>query len=287
MNTPLLRCRGLEAGYGASQVLFGLDFDIQPGEVVALLGRNGMGKSTTIRSIVGGLRPQRGEIVFDGRAIHAERADAIARLGVAIVPEGRQCFPNLTVQEHLVAFAARRNGVAEPWTPARLYALYPDMPEGKMSRLRAELVCEQALHGVALTLHLGDYIRLGHGEERSGGRERPSILADAVEAVIAAMYLDGGLEPAQRFILAHILNGLAEGEIHHVEDYKTELQERVQRRAGQTLSYTVCAESGPDHNKTFTMAVLLNGSEIGRGTGRTKKEAEQSAARCALEQMPQ
>lgn len=156
-------------------------------------------------------------------------------------------------------------------TAARLYALYPDMPEGKMSRLRAELVCEQALHGVALTLHLGDYIRLGHGEERSGGRERPSILADAVEAVIAAMYLDGGLEPAQRFILAHILNGLAEGEIHHVEDYKTELQERVQRRAGQTLSYTVCAESGPDHNKTFTMAVLLNGSEIGRGTGRTKR----------------
>lgn len=156
-------------------------------------------------------------------------------------------------------------------TATRLYALYPDMPEGKMSRLRAELVCEQALHGVALTLHLGDYIRLGHGEERSGGRERPSILADAVEAVIAAMYLDGGLEPAQRFILAHILNGLAEGEIHHVEDYKTELQERVQRRAGQTLSYTVCAESGPDHNKTFTMAVLLNGSEIGRGTGRTKR----------------
>ena len=168
-------------------------------------------------------------------------------------------------------------------TAARLYALYPDMPEGKMSRLRAELVCEQALHGVALTLHLGDYIRLGHGEERSGGRERPSILADAVEAVIAAMYLDGGLEPAQRFILTHILNGLAEGEIHHVADYKTELQERVQRHAGQTLSYTVCAESGPDHNKTFTMAVLLNGSEIGRGTGRTKKEAEQSAARCALE----
>ena len=97
-------------------------------------------------------------------------------------------------------------------TATRLYRLYPDMPEGKMSRLRAELVCEQALHGVACTLHLGDYIRLGHGEERSGGRERPSILADAVEAVIAAMYLDGGLEPAQRFILAHILNGLSVGE---------------------------------------------------------------------------
>ena len=129
MNAPLLRCRGLEAGYGASRVLFGLDFDIRAGEVVALLGRNGMGKSTTIRTIVGGLRPQRGEIVFDGRPIHAERADAIARLGVAIVPEGRQCFPNLTVHEHLVAFAARRNGVAEPWTPARLYALFPRLGE--------------------------------------------------------------------------------------------------------------------------------------------------------------
>ena len=172
-------------------------------------------------------------------------------------------------------------------TATRLYQLYPDMPEGKMSRLRAELVCEQALHGVALTLHLGDYIRLGHGEERSGGRERPSILADAVEAVIAAMYLDGGLEPAQRFILAHILNGLAEGEIHHVEDYKTELQERVQRRAGQTLSYTVCAESGPDHNKTFTMAELLHGREIGRGTGPPKHAPDQTPARTALEQKTQ
>ena len=164
-----------------------------------------------------------------------------------------------------------------------LFHRHPDLPEGDLTRIRAALVCEQSLHEVAQRLGLGEYIKLGHGEELGGGRKRPSILADAVEAVIAAMYLDGGLEPAQRFILAHILNGLAEGEIHHVADYKTELQERVQRRAGQTLSYTVCAESGPDHNKTFTMAVLLNGSEIGRGTGRTKKEAEQSAARCALE----
>ena len=96
-------------------------------------------------------------------------------------------------------------------TATRLYQLYPDMPEGKMSRLRAELVCEQALHGVALTLHLGDYIRLGHGEERSGGRERPSILADAVEAIIAAMYLDGWLEPAQRVGELHTLFALEVG----------------------------------------------------------------------------
>lgn len=170
-------------------------------------------------------------------------------------------------------------------TATRLYQLYPDMPEGKMSRLRAELVCEQSLHAVALELELGDYIRLGHGEARNGGRERPSILADAVEAIIAAMYLDGGLEQARRFILDHILTGLADGQMHHVSDYKTDLQERVQRKQGQTLEYTLLSESGPDHNKTFTMNVLLNGKEIGQGSGRTKKEAEQAAAKCALERM--
>lgn len=170
-------------------------------------------------------------------------------------------------------------------TATRLYRLYPDMPEGKLSRLRAELVCEQSLHAVALELGLGSYIRLGRGETRNGGRERPSILADAVEAIIAAIYLDGGLESAQRFILDHILTGLAEGQMHHVADYKTDLQERVQRKPGQALEYTLLSESGPDHNKSFTMNVLLNGSEIGRGTGRTKKEAEQSAAKSALERM--
>lgn len=170
-------------------------------------------------------------------------------------------------------------------TATRLYRLYPDMPEGKLSRLRAELVCEQSLHAVALELGLGSYIRLGHGEARNGGRERPSILADAVEAIIAAIYLDGGLESAQRFILDHILTGLAEGQMHHVADYKTDLQERVQRKPGQALEYSLLSESGPDHNKSFTMNVLLNGSEIGRGTGRTKKEAEQSAAKSALERM--
>ena len=170
-------------------------------------------------------------------------------------------------------------------TAMRLYRLYPDMPEGKLSRLRAELVCEQSLHAVALELGLGSYIRLGHGEARNGGRERPSILADAVEAIIAAIYLDGGLESAQRFILDHILTGLAEGQMHHVADYKTDLQERVQRKPGQALEYTLLSESGPDHNNSFTMNGLLNGSEIGRGTGRTKKEAEQSAAKSALERM--
>ena len=166
MSAPLLRCRGLEAGYGASQVLFGLDIDIQPGEVVALLGRNGMGKSTTIKAIVGGLCPQRGEIHFDGTPIHGARADRIARLGVALVPEGRQCFPNLTVREHLVAFADHRNGVAEPWTLARLYALFPRLAE-----------------------------RAGHmGNQLSGGEQQMLAIARALSTNPRLLILDEATE---------------------------------------------------------------------------------------------
>lgn len=168
-------------------------------------------------------------------------------------------------------------------TAEKLYKLFPDLPEGRLSRMRAELVCEQSLHAVALGLQLGDYLLLGKGEAHTGGRERPSILADAVEAIIAAMHLDGGLEVARSFILTNVLAGLDAGVMHHVIDYKTELQERVQRKADQHLEYRLTGESGPDHNKRFTMAVLLNGAEIGSGTGRTKKEAEQAAAKAALE----
>ncbi len=166
MSAPLLSCHGLEAGYGASQVLFGLDFDIQPGEVVALLGRNGMGKSTTIKAVVGGLCPQRGEILFDGTPIHGARADRIARLGVALVPEGRQCFPNLTVREHLVAFADHRNGVAEPWTLARLCALFPRLAE-----------------------------RAGHmGNQLSGGEQQMLAIARALSTNPRLLILDEATE---------------------------------------------------------------------------------------------
>lgn len=168
-------------------------------------------------------------------------------------------------------------------TAEKLYKLFPDLPEGRLSRMRAELVCEQSLHAVALGLELGDYLLLGKGEAHTGGRERPSILADAVEAIIAAMYLDGGLEVARAFILSKVLSGLDEGVMHHVADYKTELQERVQRRPDQHIEYRLTGESGPDHDKRFTMSVLLNGAEIGSGTGRSKKEAEQAAAKAALE----
>lgn len=126
---PLLQCSGLEAGYDGSQVLFGLDFEIRPQEVVTLLGRNGMGKSTTIKTLVGALALQRGEIRFNNEPIQQRRPDAIARLGVALVPEGRQCFPNLTVKEHLIAFADNRSGLRDAWTLERLYALFPRLKE--------------------------------------------------------------------------------------------------------------------------------------------------------------
>lgn len=131
MSAPphLLSCQGLEAGYGASQVLFGIHLQIAAGEVVSLLGRNGMGKSTTIKALVGALRPTAGTIHFAGKPTARLPCDAIARLGLAIVPEGRHVFPNLTVREHLVAFADRRNGLGDVWDLERIYGVFPRLKE--------------------------------------------------------------------------------------------------------------------------------------------------------------
>ena len=166
-----------------------------------------------------------------------------------------------------------------------LYAKYPDWPEGKMTRLRAELVCEHSLWSVADKLGFGAYLRLGKGEEQSGGRTRHSILADCVEAVIAALYLDGGIVQARAFINEHILSKLSDGAASLIRDWKTELQELVQQKPGHSLNYEMIGESGPDHLKVFTFAVSMDGTLIGTGEGRTKKEAEQMAAKAALEAM--
>ena len=163
-----------------------------------------------------------------------------------------------------------------------LYHHEPQLPEGRMTRLRAELVCEASLHRVALSLGLGAYMRLGRGEERTGGRERPSILADMVEAIIAALYLDGGMDVARRFVMERVLKDAEIGEDHRGADYKTELQELVQQQPGQSIVYELIGESGPDHDKRFTFRVSINGAAAGEGSGRTKKEAEQMAARAAL-----
>lgn len=166
-----------------------------------------------------------------------------------------------------------------------LYRRFPRMPEGRMTRLRAELVCEQSLYRVAQSLELGASMRLGRGMEHNGGRNRPSILADAVEAVIAAIYLDAGHAEASRFIHERLLSELGEDEPLYFNDCKTALQELVQERKNQVLSYELLDESGPDHNKVFHVRVLLNGEEIGEGRGRSKKEAEQAAAGMALRKL--
>lgn len=166
-----------------------------------------------------------------------------------------------------------------------LYKNRPDLPEGRMTRLRAELVCEQSLARVAEKLELGKYMRLGKGEEQGGGRKRPSITADAMEAVIAALYLDGGYNRAGSFISRYILEPFEEGQELSDRDNKTELQEIVQRKSGQVLTYELTGEDGPDHNKTFTFSVSLNDKVIGTGSGHNKKEAEQAAAGEALRKM--
>ena len=166
-----------------------------------------------------------------------------------------------------------------------LFKNYPRLPEGDLTRMRAALVCEQSLYEVAKMLELGEYLKLGKGEEAGGGRERQSILADAVEAVFAAVYLDGGMEQIRGLIHRVLLSRAPAAEER--KDYKTTLQEIVQRKIGQQLTYHMVEESGPDHNKTFVFEVRLNGEPIGRGDGHSKKEAEQAAARDALERQEQ
>ena len=163
-----------------------------------------------------------------------------------------------------------------------LYRNHPDLPEGVLTRTRAALVCEDSLVVVAEELGLGQYLRLGKGEEAGGGRNRPSIRADAVEAVLAAVYLDGGIGSARKIIQKYILSREVAG-LTKPRDYKTALQELVQRESGQVLAYRLTGEEGPDHNKRFFVEVTLNGKSVGQGSGRSKKEAEQMAAKAAIE----
>ena len=162
-----------------------------------------------------------------------------------------------------------------------LYRTYPDLPEGELTRTRAALVCEESLVEVAKELGLGRCLRLGKGEEHGGGRERPSIQADAVEAVLAAVYLDGGIGSARKIVQRYILS--RSQQVNAPRDYKTALQELVQRTPGRSISYQLVRESGPDHCRAFVMEVAINGETVGRGEGHSKKAAEQMAAKAAIE----
>lgn len=152
---------------------------------------------------------------------------------------------------------------------------YPDMSEGQMTRLRSSMVCEPALAFCARDISLGDYILLGKGEEATGGRKRDSIISDVMEAMIGAIYLDGGIEEADRFVKKYVLSDLEDKQLFY--DSKTILQEIVQKE-GRTLSYQLVSESGPDHDKIFVVEAVIDGKMIGKGQGRNKKTAEQQAA---------
>lgn len=166
-----------------------------------------------------------------------------------------------------------------------LYKHLTDVAEGELTKLRASLVCEKSLHIFAKQIDLGEFLLLGRGEENTGGRERPSILADAFEAVIAAIYLDGGMEAARKHILRFMPDDLENGCKQAFRDFKTVLQEIVQKNPEEKVEYVLIGEEGPDHNKRFVVEVMLNSQVIGKGKGKSKKEAEQLAAREALELM--
>lgn len=168
-------------------------------------------------------------------------------------------------------------------TAENFFKNYKKLPEGELTKLRAATVCEKSLAGFARQLELGKYLLLGKGEILTGGRERPSIQADAFEAIIAAIYLDGGMEAARAFVLKYIEEAIRQQQ--SIRDYKTMLQEVVQRNPGELVEYVLTGETGPDHDKRFEVEVHLNSNVIGRGIGRSKKRAEQEAAREALELM--
>ena len=159
------------------------------------------------------------------------------------------------------------------------------MPEGELTKLRAATVCEKSLFGFAKEIDLGSYIRLGKGETNTGGRERPSFLSDAFEAVIAAIYLDGGMDEAKKFVLRFLKEALAHKNESAFKDYKTVLQEIIQRNPEERLEYVLVGESGPAHDKIFEVEIHLNSNCIGRGSGHSKKLAEQAAAGEALKLM--
>ena len=165
-----------------------------------------------------------------------------------------------------------------------LYRNFPDRPEGELTRMRADMVCEKTLAGVAGKIGLGGHLLLGKGEEQGGGRGRDSILADAVESIIAACYLDSGMEAAKAFVDRFVLTDVPVKQMNHV-DYKTALQELVQQKKNQVLSYALVGQSGPDHDKQFDVEVSLNGTVMGSGSGRSKKRAEQMAAKSAMEKL--
>lgn len=164
-----------------------------------------------------------------------------------------------------------------------IFENYPELPEGKLTKMRAAVVCEKSLFECAQNIDMGKYLILGRGEERTGGRTRASVLSDAYEALIAAIFLDSSLDVAKEWVLGQLYEAIeaaAKGKIS--KDYKTEFQEAAQINGDVDIDYRVVSATGPDHNKCFSVNVYLNGKLMGQGEGTSKKKAEQNAAKCAL-----
>lgn len=166
-----------------------------------------------------------------------------------------------------------------------LFNHFKHLPEGELTKIRASLVCEKALFEFSKKIDLGQYLLLGKGEENSGGRERPSIVSDAFEAVIAAIFLDGGMQAAEKYVLSFIPKNLDSNSAKALQDYKTMLQEIIQRNPEERVEYVLADQIGPDHDRKFVVNVCLNSNVIGRGEGHSKKQAEQAAAKEALKLM--
>ena len=163
-----------------------------------------------------------------------------------------------------------------------IFRNFSHLPEGDLTKIRAALVCEQALFGFSHKIRLSEFVMLGKGEEQTGGRDRPSIISDAFEAVIAAIYLDGGLEAAQKYVIGFLPKNINRDTAKALNDHKTVLQEVIQRNPEERVEYVLVDETGPEHDRQYMVNVVLNGAVIGSGKGHTKKQAEQQAAREAL-----
>lgn len=163
-----------------------------------------------------------------------------------------------------------------------IFKNFPSLPEGELTKLRSALVCERQLFEFAKKLEFHKYIKLSRGERHSGGENRPSILADVFEAICAAIYLDSGMAEVQKFVLSNIVPAIKHPKTVVMKDYKTELQEIIQKNPEETIEYVLVDESGPDHDKRFTIEAKINNNIVGRGIGRSKKQAEQQAAKQTL-----
>lgn len=163
-----------------------------------------------------------------------------------------------------------------------IFRTFPHLPEGELTKLRATLVCEKQLCVFSQELGLKKFIKLSRGERHCMGQNRPSILADVFEAICAAIYLDSGMEEAKNFVLKFIVPAVKNPKIQNAKDYKTDLQEIVQKNPGETIEYVLIKEEGPDHDKKFTVEAKISNNPVGRGSGKSKKEAEQHAAKAAL-----